>query len=51
VRPQPQGEGEVIAVRALETLLETKGGDIIYVPNSILTRTVVKRRRGRKKKS
>ena len=43
-------EGKVMAVNALETRLETKRGDTIYVPNSILTKTVVKKKRGRRKR-
>ena len=37
-------DGKVVQVGVVETRLETKGGDTIYVPNSLLTKNIVKRR-------
>lgn len=37
-------DGRVVQVGVVETRLETRGGDTIYVPNSLLTKSVVKRR-------
>lgn len=34
-------EGEIINVTLTETKLRTKSGDIVYIPNSILTKNVV----------
>ncbi|MEK6907447.1 MAG: mechanosensitive ion channel domain-containing protein [Nanoarchaeota archaeon] len=34
-------EGEVVNVTLVETKLRTKSGDIVYIPNSILTKNVV----------
>lgn len=43
--------GKVVQVNMVETKLETKKGDTIYVPNSLLTKTIVaKKRSGRRKK-
>ena len=34
-------EGEVINITLIETKIRTKSGDIVYIPNSILTKNVV----------
>ena len=34
-------EGEVINVTLVETKLRTKSGDMVYIPNSVLTKNVV----------
>ena len=34
-------EGEIINVTLIETKIRTRSGDIVYIPNSILTKNVV----------
>ena len=38
-------EGEVINITLLETKLRTRNGDVVYIPNSILTKTMVIKKR------
>ena len=41
-------EGKVVHINLVETKIETKQGDIIYIPNSLLTKkTVMKLKRKR----
>lgn len=43
-------EGKIIHINLVETKIETKDGDIVYIPNSVLTKTeVIKIYKGRKK--
>ncbi len=43
-------EGKVIHINLVETKIETKDGDVVYIPNSVLTKTeVIKIYKGRKK--
>ena len=34
-------EGEILNISLLETKVRTRNGDIVYIPNSILTKHVV----------
>ena len=36
-------KGKIIKLNLLETRIQTKGGDVIYIPNSILVKTEVKK--------
>ena len=38
-------EGEVINITLLETKIRTRNGDIVYIPNSILTKTMIIKKR------
>ena len=38
-------EGKIIDINLVETKIKTKGGDIIYLPNSYLTKNEVKKRK------
>jgi small-conductance mechanosensitive channel len=44
-------QGKIIKISLVETKIETKDKDIIFIPNSVLTKTeVVKVKKGKKKK-
>ena len=43
--------GTVMEVGVIETRMETKAGDTIYVPNSLLTKNIVAKRRKRTRKN
>lgn len=44
-------EGKVIHINLVETKIETKDGDVVYIPNSVLTKTeVIKVFQGKKAK-
>ena len=44
-------EGKVIHINLVETKIETKDGDVVYIPNSVLTKTeVIKVFKGKKEK-
>ncbi len=36
-------EGKIISLNLLELVLETKKGDVIYIPNSLLTKSLIKK--------
>ncbi len=38
-------EGEIVSVTLVETKLRTKSGEIVYIPNSVLTKNVVIKKR------
>ncbi len=43
-------EGKIIHINLVETKIETKDGDVVYIPNSVLTKTeVIKIYKGKKK--
>lgn len=43
-------QGKIIEINLLETKIETKGGDIIFIPNSVLSKTEVTYIRSKKNK-
>ena len=43
-------QGKVVSISLVETKMETKGGDVIFIPNSVLTRTEIVKVNQRKKK-
>jgi small conductance mechanosensitive channel len=43
-------QGTIIEINLLETKIETKSGDIIFIPNSVLSKTEVMHLRTKKKK-
>ncbi|MBD3313356.1 mechanosensitive ion channel [Candidatus Woesearchaeota archaeon] len=45
-------EGRVVEINLIETKLETRDGDIVYIPNSVLTKTeIIKLKKPAKNKS
>lgn len=42
-------EGKIIHINLVETKIETKEGDIVYIPNSALTKTEVVKVKGRRR--
>ena len=44
-------QGKIIEISLLETKIETKSGDVIFIPNSVLNKTEITYVKAKKKKA